>query len=296
LKKLVEPQLVSASSTTVVLATSKQAIPSSTPSKTISTTKMSSMKKKIISSSRRQLFRSSSEDDDNDESLSSDNDESLSSDNDDEPIDLKECRDMNLIINIQKILNLVNSMNCSKCNSHGHYDYKATKRLGLSFYISFTCSCGNIIRLFTGNRLETSSKTQMTDLNMLSILAGSLVGLHRTGLKKFLGVMGILPPVQIKSYQQYEQLLSASIEKVAEQSMKVAGDEARLYHHSDDITVSVDGTWLTQGFSSLHGIGTIVTVSDPPKVLDFELLTRHCSTCSGLIGIRQRDGELYAEL
>jgi len=249
---------------------------------------MSTIKKKIISSSRRQLFSSSNDDDDNDESSSSDTN--------DEPADVNDFRDINLIINIQKILNLVNSMNCSICNSHGHYDYKVTKRLGLSFYISFTCSCGNVIRLSTGTRLETSSKTQMTDLNILSILAGSLVGLQRTGLKKFSGAMGILPPVQIESYKQYEHLLSTSIEKVAEQSMKIAADEARLYYNSDDITVSIDGTWLTPGFSSLHGIGTVVTVSNPPKVLDFELLTRHCSTCAGLIGIRQLDSELYGEL
>ena len=40
--------------------------------------------------------------------------------------------DINLIINIQNILSLVNSMNCPKCNLHASYNYEITKRLGLS--------------------------------------------------------------------------------------------------------------------------------------------------------------------
>ena len=281
MKKLAEAQASSEPSTTDVPSAQQQPIP---PPST--TTKTSTIKKKIISSSRRQLFSSSSDDDE----------ENLSSDSDTQPEDLNSFLDINLIISIQKILTLVNSMNCPGCNSHGHYNYKVTKRLGLSFYISFTCTCGNVIRLSTGTRIGIPPKSQMTDLNMLCILAGSLVGLQRTGLKKFFGAMGILPPVQIESYKHYEHLLSTSIEEVAEKSMEIAADEARRYRNSNDISVSIDGTWLTQGFSSLHGVGTVVSVSDPAKVLDFEILTRHCSTCAGLIGVRQRDGELYAEL
>ena len=117
----------------------------------------------------------------------------------------------------------------------------------------------------------------MTDLNMTSILAASLVGVQRRGLEKFFGAMGILPPVQVESYQQYAQQLFASVHKEAEKSTKVAAEEARAHFQSNDITVSIDGTWLTQGFSSLHGVGTVVSASDPPKVLDYEVLSRHCS-------------------
>jgi hypothetical protein len=287
LKELTNAQFPSKSTTATDPTTPEKPIPPPP------TTKPSTIKKKIISSSRRLLYSSSSDDDE--EYSSSDDDEENSS-SDDESEDSNEFSDINLIINIQKILSLVNCMNCPKCNSHGHYNYKITKRLGLSFYISFICTCGNVIRLSTGARLEISPTSQMTDLNVLSVLAGSLVGLQRTGMKKFFGAMGILPPVKIKSFKRYEHLLSKSIEHVAKVSMGVAAEEARLYHNSDDISISIDGTWLTQGFTSLHGVGTVVSVSDPPKVLDFEVLTRHCSTCAGLMGIRQRDGELYAEL
>ena len=199
-------------------------------------------------------------------------------------------------MNIQNLLFLVNSMNCPKCDTHGQYHFKVTKRLGLVYYISFICQCGNIIRLITGNRIVPSSNSQMTDLNMTSILAGSLLGVHRRGLQKFFGAMGILPPVQIESYKRYENLLSESVRVLAEKSKEVAANEVRNYYHSDDVAVSIDGTWMTQGHSSLHGIGTILSIANPPKVLDYELLSRRCGQCDGLLAVRKFDGELYNEL
>ncbi len=149
-------------------------------------------------------------------------------------------------------------MNCPKCNSQGNDNYTVTKHLGLSYYISFTCSCGKVICLCTGIRLGNSSKSQMTDLNMLCILAGLLVGLQQIGVQKFFGAMRILSVVQIESYKRYENLLFTSIKKVAEKSIEFAANEARLYHKSDDIGVSINGAWLTQEFSSLYGVRTIM--------------------------------------
>lgn len=242
----------------------------------------------MISSYQRHLYHSSTDDDD----------DSLSSDDDDNDLSVpsNDFSDINLIVNIQNILFLVNSMNCPKCNVHGNYDFKVTKRLGLSYYISFTCSCGNIIRFITGNRILPSSNSQMTDLNMLSTLAGSLIGVQRRGLHKFFGAMGILPPVQIESYKKYEELLITAIQEVAEKSTEVAANEACTYYKGNDVTVSVDGTWLTQGYSSLHGVGTIVSAADPPKVLDYEILSRHCSECAGLLSVKKYDGESYSKL
>ncbi|CAF3333513.1 unnamed protein product [Rotaria sp. Silwood2] len=250
------------------------------------TTARSTIEKKLISSYQRHLASSSTDD----------IEESSSSDDEGTSVDLDEYSDVNLIANIQNILFLGNAMNCSKCNVNGEYNFKVTKRLGLSYYISFTCSCGNVIRLSTGNRISSSTKTQMTDLNMLGVLAGSLVGIHRRGIQKFFGAMGILPPVQIEYYKCYEDLLHKSIEKVAEKSKETAADEARKYYNSNDITVSIDGTWLTQGFSSLHRVGTILSVADPPKVLDHEVSSRHCSECAGLLAVKDSDGELYSQL
>ncbi len=58
--------------------------------------------------------------------------------------------------------------------------------------------------------------------------------------------------------------------------------------------MTFDGTWLTrQGHSSLHGIATVCSTASPSKVLDFECLSRHCTTCSRLLGIKEYDPEKY---
>ncbi|CAF1611253.1 unnamed protein product, partial [Didymodactylos carnosus] len=187
-------------------------------------------------------------------------------------------------------------MKCSDCGRSGDYTFKVTKRLGLSYYVSFTCECGDVLRFVTGTRIRTDTSTQMTDLNMTSIIGGSLVGLHRRGLTKLFGTMGILPPVQIESYKKYEKFLCDTAEHVVTKSMQDGAQEACTHFQSKDICVSVDGTWLTQGFSSLHGIGTCCSAADPPKVLDHQLLSRHCSKCAGLVGVKTSDGELYDKL
>ncbi|CAF1389756.1 unnamed protein product [Didymodactylos carnosus] len=78
--------------------------------------------------------------------------------------------------------------------------------------------------------------------------------------------------------------------------MQDGTQEAGAYFQSDDICVSVDGTWLTQGLSSLHGIGTLCSTTDPPKVLDHQLLSQYCSEYAGLVGVKISDGELYDKL
>lgn len=81
-------------------------------------------------------------------------------------------------------------------------------------------------------------------------------------------------------------------EEAAQQSLEAADFEGIT-----NIKVSLDGTWLTRrGHSSLHGIATVCSTSDPPKVLDFECLSRHCTTCSGLLGIKEHNPERYQRL
>jgi hypothetical protein len=268
--------------------TNQAPVPATPPRSILPPAPNSTTKKKLFASYQRHLVTSSSEDEEKSSSSSDDEDEKSV-----EPDDYSL---VNLIVSVQNLLSLVNSMKCTSCNSQGNYGFKVTKRLGLSYYISFVCSCEHVIRFVTGNRMQRSPSSQMTDLNMTSIFGASLIGVQRRGLEKFFGAMGILPPIQIESYKKYEAQLFASIQEAAEKSTQVAADEAKVHFRGDDITVSIDGTWLTQGFSSLHGVGTIVSASDPPKVLDYEVLSRHCSECAGLLGVKKTDGELYSNL
>jgi hypothetical protein len=90
----------------------------------------------------------------------------------------------------------------------------------------------------------------------------------------------------------YFRIIIFVAEEAAEQSSEAADHEGVTI-----IKVSIDGIWLTRhGHSSFHGVATVCSTSDLPKVLDFECLSRHCTTCSGLLGIREHSPEMYQRL
>ncbi|CAF1584782.1 unnamed protein product, partial [Didymodactylos carnosus] len=206
---------------------------------------------------------------------------------------------VNIITSIRNFLETINQFKCPKCDKTDSYCFHITKRLGLVYFINFICSnCENVIRFTNGGRIMTSQtkNSQMTDMNMMLVLGGALVGLNRRGLSKVVGTLGMLPPVKMRNFQKYENELVVATREAADKSMSTAANEARSHFSSNDTSVSVDGTWMTQGFSSLHGGGTLISVSNPSKVLDYEILSRKCSVCCGLLGIKEKDGEKYKEL
>ncbi|CAF0865730.1 unnamed protein product [Didymodactylos carnosus] len=103
----------------------------------------------------------------------------------------------------------------------------------------------------------------MTDMNMMLVLGGALVGLDRRGLSKVVGTLGLLPSVKLQNFQKYENELVVATRETADKSMSTAANEARSHFSGNDISVSVDGTWMTQGFSSLYGVGNLLSVSNP---------------------------------
>ena len=46
-----------------------------------------------------------------------------------------------------------------------------------------------------------------------------------------------------------------------------------------DITVTCDGTWVRRGFQSLYGV-VVVASWKTGKVLDVEVLSKHCQACA----------------
>ncbi|CAF0794947.1 unnamed protein product [Adineta steineri] len=139
---------------------------------------------------------------------------------------------------------------------------------------------------------------------MMACVAANIVGIKRTGMTTILGMLNILPPVQIENWNKYQKIYSDALDVVKDESLGRAADEAAEqssepadHEGVTNIKVSIDGTWLTRrGHSSLHGIATVCSTSDPSKVLDFECLSRYCTTCSGLLGIKEHSPELYQQL
>ncbi|CAF1456987.1 unnamed protein product, partial [Didymodactylos carnosus] len=234
----------------------------------------SASQKKFESSISR--FEQSYKDESNsEESFDSTDDEKQrqrsSDEEDDYDTELFEFANINIITSIRNFLETINQFKCPKCDKTDSYCFHITKRLGLVYFINFICSnCENVIRFTNGGRIMTSQtkNSQMTDMNMMLVLGGALVGLNRRGLSKVVGTLGMLPPVKMRNFQKYENELVVATREAADKSMSTAANEVRSHFSSNDISVSLDGTWMTQGFSSLHGVGTLISVSNPSKVLD----------------------------
>ncbi|CAF3877712.1 unnamed protein product [Adineta steineri] len=211
---------------------------------------------------------------------------------------------VNIIVSIGMILNLINKLRCPSCDCVGKMSEKITQRRGLVYNIKFSCICSFEMSFTNSTQLVHPTTKRMDELNMMACVAANIVGIKRTGMTTILGMLNILPPVQIENWNKYQKIYSDALDVVKDESLGRAADEAAEqssepadHEGVTNIKVSIDGTWLTRrGHSSLHGIATVCSTSDPSKVLDFECLSRYCTTCSGLLGIKEHSPELYQQL
>lgn len=123
------------------------------------------------------------------------------------------------------------------------------------------------------------------EINRKSTVAMRMIGRGREGLRKVCAVLDLPPPVTKKNYQQHCTKLFQTTKSCAIDSMRCAAHDLKAKRTTDgqenpqDVAVSVDGTWMKRGFSSLYGVQTAISW-DGHKVLDVEILSRYCSTCT----------------
>ena len=96
------------------------------------------------------------------------------------------------------------------------------------------------------------------------------------------GILGLPRPMSKSTYYEHSSVMCSSIEAVVQQSMLKAAEQATLSNpdtdHPDQVAVTIDGTWMKRGFSSRYGM--VFAISwETGQVLDFCVLSKHCSSC-----------------
>ncbi|GFT49066.1 uncharacterized protein NPIL_495991 [Nephila pilipes] len=87
----------------------------------------------------------------------------------------------------------------------------------------------------------------------------------------FCGIMNLPPPPT-----KFNNNLLQVARETCEDSMAEAVHEAVEENEGGrDIAVAVDGSWQKRGFSSKNGVVTVTSV-DTGKVIDVEILSKHC--------------------
>ena len=162
-------------------------------------------------------------------------------------------------------------------------DTDNSKRKGLASYKIIKYKCGYINADYTSpvivdDERQDKRGSKTFDINMKSVYAMRTCGLGHSALEKFCGMMNMPQPVAKPSYTALTKKLKKAAQITAETSMSAAANDAKEKEGTNDIGVSVDGTWQRRGYASLNGVVAAIYTANS-KVVDVEIVLRCCKAC-----------------
>ncbi|CAF4130305.1 unnamed protein product [Rotaria sordida] len=197
----------------------------------------------------------------------------------------------NSIIDKANLINLMENTICINCHKQWLGSIQCRKREGLYESLEFICSyCEHAVKLPTSKQ---QTMTQRREINIRAQLGAHLTGIGRSGLEKLCVALNIPPPIDEDHYTATDAYLLDIIQIHQQNSMDLAVKEAVQEASSTNLTVSGDGSWITRGHSSAHGIADICSTTQRPKVIDVERSSKECSQCIGAQSIRKSNTEKY---
>lgn len=142
------------------------------------------------------------------------------------------------------------------------------KRNGLYFLLVWRCDCGY------EKEFENSKKNEnkIEEINMRIVYGMRCIGIGMNGIESFLGMMNL--PKFCTKIKPYEDELKKNLKIIAEESMNKWSMKAiKNNNNNNQVTISIDGTYITRGYSSKSGM---VLACDPyeSKIIDYLILTR----------------------
>ncbi|XP_014479554.1 PREDICTED: uncharacterized protein LOC106746921 [Dinoponera quadriceps] len=166
---------------------------------------------------------------------------------------------------------------CKTCG--GDVEFTETASRGLGFNLIVTCKKCQPTKIPSCPIIKNAF-----EVNRRFVFAMRMLGVSQAGAEKFCAFMDLPRPLFPKTYADLTEIVSSATEKVKNMSIKSAGDEERritLEKNPDSVglTVSGDGSWRKRGFSSLHGVLSLIGYHSN-KVLDFTVKSSHCHGCS----------------
>lgn len=171
---------------------------------------------------------------------------------------------------------LSNSVKCTQCD--GLVQFKSCKKEGLGFQIQVKCAnCAS-------RYIPSSEKTgHRYDINTRFAFVMRTLGSGLAGCNKFCGLMDISSHFLTKAcYLDIMKSICYSVKTTAEKFLLSAANEEKQKTNSnsksDTLTVSGDGTWQKQGFSSLFGVTSLIGYWTG-KVIDIFVSDLHCQLC-----------------
>lgn len=172
---------------------------------------------------------------------------------------------------------------CKHCTQGSMSIRKVGRQFGLASKMLLVCNiCQYESYFFNSNKCivdVAGQQEQAFEVNLRLAYGLRSIGKGPSAARMLCGVMN-LPSPSVKNSKNVN-ILKTAVKELAEKSMKLAVTEAVEENSTEseiddrDLTAAFDGTWQKRGHQSLNGVVTCTSV-DTGKVLDVEILTKHC--------------------
>ncbi|GFX10354.1 uncharacterized protein TNCV_1867491 [Trichonephila clavipes] len=146
-------------------------------------------------------------------------------------------------------------------------------RRGLAVSLEIIChNCGE-----STSTMSSKISNKCYDVNLRLTYGMRAIGKGGAAARIFCGLMNLPPPPA--KFERHNSLFLNVLKTISEDSMNAAVHEAVIANaNNSNIAVAVDATWHKRGYSSLNGVVCATSVENG-KVIDFEALTKYCSSC-----------------
>jgi len=140
--------------------------------------------------------------------------------------------------------------------------------MGLASQMTFQCiGCGE------ETTFSTDSKTgQFYPINQSAVFAAKSIGHGYAALSRFCNNLDLPGPMAKWTFERHSKQIRDAAVSEAKESMSVAVEEIRQLNDCEgdelaDIAITIDGTWMKRGHSSLYG-AVFALSSQTDKAID----------------------------
>ncbi|GFU23325.1 uncharacterized protein TNCV_2560021 [Trichonephila clavipes] len=188
----------------------------------------------------------------------------------------QDSQNVNIIVELDLLSSLMKNLLCCKycCSSEKielREDLKS--RRGLAVSLEIIChNCGE-----STSTMSSKISNKCYDVNLRLTYGMRAIGKGGAAARIFCGLMNLPPPPA--KFERHNSLFLNVLKTISEDSMNAAVHEAVIANdNNSNIAVAVECTWHKRGYSSLNGVVCATSVENR-MVIDFEALTKYCSSC-----------------
>ena len=196
------------------------------------------------------------------------------------------------IIDVELLSQVIKVLSCPECkNDELALHENFSEKQGFASLLYIHCTCGYKKEFRTS---RTYSCKQSFDVNTRLIYSMRSIGQGYASIEKFTTLMNMPKPMTQNSFNKSVKSILKATSTVAEETMKEAADELKNDSEETvvDVSVSADGSWQRRGYSSLNGTYTTISLKTG-KVLDCEVMSRHCKACKLKENLKKTDRISY---